>query len=101
MTNYGECAGRPARSRWWKSIATLRSSDPHRLRAAERGGELLECLDDSFSLAGLELRDVRRGETRCLGPFLRAHAAMVAPDAKRVFAVYHSVDNPRGDQTSE
>jgi hypothetical protein len=26
---------------------------------------------------------------------------MVAPDAKRVFAVYHSVDNPRGDQTSE
>src|SRR5882757_3222729 len=101
MTNCGEWPGDRQGAGGGKSIAMLRSSDPHRLRAVERGGELLEYLDDSFSLAGLGLRDIWRGETRCLGQFLRGHAAMVAPDAKLVFTVYHSVDNPRGDQTSE
>jgi hypothetical protein len=38
---------------------------------AECGGDLLERLDGSLSLAGLELRDVRRREAGCLGQFLR------------------------------
>ena len=65
---------------------------------AERCCELLERLDGSFSLAGLELRDVGRRETGCLGQFLCRYAAMFAPDAKLVFAVDHSANNFRGDQ---
>jgi hypothetical protein len=62
------------------------------------GGDLLERLDGSLSLAGLELRDAGRGETRGVGQFLRGHAAMFAPDAKPVFDVDHSINQFRGDQ---
>src|SRR5712664_2767078 len=65
---------------------------------AERGSDLLKGLDGPLSLAGIQLRDVRRSKTSYISQFLRGHAAIFAPNAELVFAVDDSVHDFGGDQ---